>query len=269
MRGLPRSPERGRRFRRATAIAFAILALSWPGRPAAARSPGDPIRLAWQEGDVAGVTRILSADGGRTIGFIDYHQHRTGDRLEIVRVAHFNDGSSDEDRAEARVGETLEALRGRSIIRDTRGRPTADITIDVTNGHVSGFSGRDKDRQDYDEQLTLPAGTYWGPLISLVVKNFAQNASDDRVVFHTIAVTPKPRAIDMELEAAGQTSIVRPGGQLKVVHYTLKPTINFLIDPIIQRLAPKTEFLIEPGTPPAMIRYSGPRNYAGQQIRIE
>jgi hypothetical protein len=256
-------------LRGALAIALAVVMLGW-SRPAAARDPGDPIRLAWQEGDVAGVTRILSADGGRTIGFIDYHQHRTGDRLEIVRVAHFNDGSSDEDHAEARVaGDTLEGVRGRSIIRDTRGRATADITIDVPAGHVKGFSTRGADRQDYDEQITLPAGTYWGPLISLVVKNFDQNATDDRVVFHTVAMTPKPRAIDMELETDGETSIVRPGGRLRVAQYSLKPTVNFLIDPVIQRLAPKTEFFVEPGSPPAMIRFAGPRNYAGQMIRIE
>src|SRR5215472_9295559 len=184
-------------------IAVLMVVLGCAVRPAAARDPGDPIRLQWQEGDVAGVTRILSADGGRTIGFIDYHQRRSGDHLEIVRVAHFNDGSSDEDQAEARIGETLEGLRGRSIIRDAHGHETVDVAIDVAGGHISGFSGRGANRQTYDEQLTLPPGTYWGPLISLVVKNYDANAADDRVVFHTVALTPKPRAIDLELVPDG------------------------------------------------------------------
>src|SRR5262245_17972614 len=89
------------------------------GHRAWALDAGDPIQLEWDEGDVAGFTRILSGDGAKTIGTVEYHQHRQGDVLEAVRVAHFSDGSSDEDRVEARVGTTLEALRGRSIIRDT------------------------------------------------------------------------------------------------------------------------------------------------------
>ena len=37
------------------------------------------------------------------------------------------------------------------------------------------------ERQTYDEKVNLPAGTYWGPLIFIVVKNFDQNASDGQL----------------------------------------------------------------------------------------
>ena len=91
------------------------------GSAAAHRDAGDPIRLAWVEGDVAGMTSIFSPDGHSTIGFVDYHQRRRGDVLEAVRIARFSDGSSDEDRVEARIGETLQTLRGRSVIRNAKG----------------------------------------------------------------------------------------------------------------------------------------------------
>jgi hypothetical protein len=45
--------------------------------------------------------------------------------------------------------------------------------------------------------------------------------------------------------------------------------VNFLVDPILHRLVPKTEFLIAPGEPPLMARFTGPRNYAGQMMRLE
>jgi hypothetical protein len=72
-------------------------------RPAAGRDPGDPIRLAWVEGDVAGMTSIFSPDGKSAIGFVEYRQHRRGHVLEAVRIARFSDGSSDEDRATVRI----------------------------------------------------------------------------------------------------------------------------------------------------------------------
>jgi hypothetical protein len=249
-------------------IALALCLLG-AGDAAAARAAGDPIRLKWTEGDVAGMTPILSPDG-QTIGFIEYHQHRRGDILDTVRVSRFSDGSSDEDQVEARIsGDRLEGLRGRSIIRDQNGNDIVDLTIDVPAGRITGFSGLGNDRETYDQQVELPPGTYWGPLIFIVVKNFDENASDNKLVFRTVAPTPSPRVIDLELTREGETVVSRPGGRLDVVQITLRPTVHWLLDPVIQRIAPETQFFISPGAPPALARYEGPRNYTGQEIRLE
>jgi hypothetical protein len=197
------------------------------GSGAAARESGDPIRLKWTEGDVAGMTPILSPEG-KTIGFVEYHQHRRGDILEAVRVARFSDGSSDEDQVEARIdGDRLEGVRGRSLIRDESGEAIVDLTIDVPTGRITGFSGVGEDRETYDEEVELPPGTYWGPLIFIVVKNFEQNASENRLVFRTVAPTPSPRVIDMELTREGQTVVSRPGGRLDVERLTMRPTVHW------------------------------------------
>jgi len=250
-------------------VAMVMTALSAPLHGVFARESGDPIKLKWMEGDVAGMTAIWSPDATKVIGFVEYHQHRLGDRLEATRVARFADGSSDEDQVEASVGGTLEALRGRSIIRDQRGTSVVDLTIDVSAGHITGFSANGGDRKTYDEKVHLPAGTYWGPLIFIVVKNFDQNETDGRVVFRTVAATPSPRVVDMELVRDGPAAVTPPGGKLDVVLLSLRPTINWLVDPIVQRIAPSAQFFIQPGAPPALARYEGPRNYAGQEIRLE
>lgn len=250
-----------------TCIAFALCLLG--GSVAAARESGDPIRLKWTEGDVAGMTPITSPEG-QTIGFVEYHQHRHGDVLETVRVARFSDGSSDEDQVEARIdGDRLEGVRGRSIIRDTTGNSIVDLQIDIPTGRITGFTGGLNDRQTYDEKVDLPPGTYWGPLIFIVVKNFDQNATDNKLVFRTVAPTPSPRVIDLELTREGKRVVSRPGGRLDVELLTMRPTVHWMLDPIIQKIAPETQFFISPGTPPALARYEGPRNYAGQEIRLE
>ena len=229
-----------------------------------AREPDEPIRLAWMEGDVAGMQPILSADG-TPIGFVEYYQRRRSDVLEAVRIARFSDGSSDEDRAEARVGNTLEALRGRSIIREASGTAVVDVEIDVVRDRVNGFYREDGKRHEVD----LPPATYWGPLVFVVVKNFAANAEDGRVEFRTVALTPKPRVLGMELVRGRADVVRRPGGEIDVIDYALRPTIHWLVDPIVHRIAPETHFLLHSGTPPALARYAGPRNYSGQAIRLE
>ena len=249
------------------ATAFATLLST---RGAAARSAGDPIRLTWTEGDVAGLSFIYSPDDAhRQIGSIEYHQHREGDVLTAVRVARFEDGSSDEDTAEARVAGRLEALGGRSIIRDPDGETVVDLDIDVTGGHLSGSFGRDDARQTIDRRVDLSPGTYWGPLIFIVLKNFESNAEDDRLVFRTVAPTPRPIVLDMVLARGGDAVVERPGLRLETTRYDLSPTIHWAIDPVIRLVAPRATFWVLPGEPPALARFAGPRNYAREAIVIQ
>jgi hypothetical protein len=234
-----------------------------------ARDPGDPIRLDWAEGDVAGFSPIYGRDGGRPIGSVEYHQRLRGDVLEATRVARFTDGSSDEDQAVARVGKTLVAVRGRSFVRDTKGHAVVDLTIDVEKGRLNGFYVDGGERHDFDETVSLSGGTYWGPLLFMVLKNFDANAEDGRVKFQTVAPTPKPRVLTLELVEGERSTVARPGATIAVGRYTLRPTVNWLIDPLLHKFVPATEFFVEPGTPPALARFEGPRNYAGQEIRLE
>src|SRR5207247_730123 len=163
---------------------------------AAARSAGDPIRLVWDEGDVAGTSTIYGPDGGEPIGFIEYRQTRHGDRLSSARIAHFRDGSSDEDSADARVDGTLEALAGRTIISDADGVPALDLTLDVPGGE--------------------PA-----------------------------------RA------------------RLATRRFELGPTIHWTVDPLRRLVLPRATFWMLPGEPPALARFTGPRNYAREAIVIQ
>jgi hypothetical protein len=237
--------------------------------PAFARKPGEPIRLVWIEGDVAGQTPIYGPDRGKPIGLVEYHQHRRGDELETTRVARFADGSSDEDTAVARVGRTLVALRGRSIIRDRRGETVVDVKIDVPGGRITGFYDDDGTRRDVNIAERLESGTYWGPLIFIVAKNFDTNVEDGRVRFQTVVPTPKPRILTMEIADLGAKRLERMGRAVSVETYALRPTLGWVIDPIVHRLVPSTEFLVEPGDPPSLARYAGPRNYQGQEIVLE
>ena len=256
-------------MRHRAALLAAIPLLAVTGAAALAREPGEPIRITWKEGDVAGQTPVYGPNGGAPIGVIEYHQHLNGSELETVRVARFADGSSDEDTAVARVNKTLEAVRGRSIIRDRGGKTIVDITIDVPGGVVKGFYVDGGKRQDVDMHETLDPATYWGPLIFIVAKNYDANVEDGRVRFRTVAPTPKPRILTMELADQGPKQSKRMGRSFDVESYVLRPTMGWMIDPILHRLVPSTEFLVEPGKPPSLARYAGPRNYAGQEIVLE
>lgn len=256
---------------RPLAILLAIVAALFSAAGgAAARSDADPIRVVWTEGDVAGVSTIFGPDGRDPVGFIEFHQSRKGDRLSSVRIARFRDGSSDEDWAEARIGETLETISGRSVIRDTKGDAVADVLIDVEQGKITASWGTGTDRQTKEEQVQLPKATYWGPLIFIVLKNFDANAEGGMIRFRSVAPTPKPMVLEMEMRQVEQhVPIERQKAKLDAVAYELRPNVHWTIDPLVHLVAPKTRFLVLPGDPPGLARYTGPRNYGRQAIRIE
>lgn len=249
------------------AIILALGAIIPPSAPA--RSSGEAVRLVWSEGDVAGMSTIWAPDGTEPVGFVEYHQTRRGDRLSSLRIARFRDGSSDEDSAEADVGDTLQAVSGRSIIRDVDGEPIVDVRIDVEAGRIEGTFGRGEGRRTVDERVALPRGTYWGPLIFIVLKNFDANAEGGRLVFRTVAPTPKPMVLDMQISRGEDGVLERTGLRLDARRFELRPTIHWAVDPLIRLIAPGATFWILPGEPPALARFTGPRNYTRQGIMIQ
>jgi hypothetical protein len=136
---------------------------------------------------------------------------------------------------------------------------------------VTGFYLDDGKREAVDEQVDIGPGTYWGPLINLALKNFDANAKDGKLVFQTVAPTPKPRVIDMELARVGAATVTRiAGGKVAT---TASP---MLADGELPRSTrscgdscPKTEFFVDDAKPPILVRFAGPRNYAGQLMRLE
>jgi hypothetical protein len=256
-----------RRGPAASAVALALgLGLASPARSA---TPTDPIRLTFSEGDVSGVTDISDPRTGEPLGLVEYSQTRRGDVLSVHRIARFRDGSSDEDWADARVGNALEAIGGRSVIRDADGVAVAEVHIDVAAGRIRGSWGRDDGRQALDEAIVLPPRTYWGPLIFIVLKEFGANADGGRVAFRTVALTPRPRVFDLEIFAGEAASLERAGVRLEATRYSLAPTVHWLVDPVIRRFLPETSFWMLAGAPPLLVRFEGPRNYTRQPVRIQ
>src|SRR5207247_2301479 len=148
---------------------------------AAARSAGDPIRLVWDEGDVAGTSTIYGPAGGEP------------------------------------------------------------------GGHIAGSWGRGARRRTLDERVALPKGTYWGPLIFIVLKNFDANAEDGRLVFRTVAPTPRPRALDLELARGPSTVLERTGARLATRRFELGPTVHWTVDPLLRLVLPRPPFRMLPG----------------------
>src|SRR5262249_1272673 len=70
-----------------------------------------------------------------------------------------------------------------AITRDASGVATVELMIDVPGQRIRGSWRTGAERKTIDEHRDLSSGTYWGPLIFLVLKNFEANAKDGRGAF--------------------------------------------------------------------------------------
>ena len=102
-----------------------------------------------------------------------------------------------------------------------------------------------------------------------MLKNFDANAEDGRLVFRTVAPTPRPRVFDMELAGGPPAALQRAGARLATRRFQLGPTIHWTVDPILRLVLPSATFWMLPGEPPALARFAGPRNYAREEIVIQ
>jgi hypothetical protein len=144
-----------------------------------------------------------------------------------------------------------------------------DVAIDVPGRRVTGRWGRGDDAHSAEQEADVTPGTYWGPLIFIVLRNFDANARDGRLAFRTVAPTPRPMVLDLEFTREQVEVIERSGTPLEAVRFGLNPTIHWLVDPLVRLVAPTSTFWIVPGRPPALARFAGPRNYERQEIVIQ
>src|SRR2546428_87351 len=101
------------------------------------------------------------------------------------------------------------------------------LLLPAAGGRIAASWGRGARRRALEERVALPKGTYWGPLIFIVLKNFDANAEDGRLVFRTVAPTPRPRVFDMELAGGPPAALQRVGTRLATRRFQLGPTLHW------------------------------------------
>ena len=183
----------------------AVTGLSDPPR----LTPGIVVLAMLLHGPVAARGRDRSASRGRRATWRHQHPSPDGEDDQLRRLSpaptrrHRHMFASRTLRTGQRRGSGGSARRrhargpARTLHHSRHARkPIVDIKIDVAGGNITGFISTQRPQDG-----RRAPGAAWrdvlGPLINLVVKNFAQNATDDRVVFTTVG-NPEA-AINMEL----------------------------------------------------------------------
>jgi hypothetical protein len=221
-----------------------------------------PIAVRYSEGVVHGFL-ILRSESGSIIAHGDLLQTPKGGAVTAETVFRFGDGSVLDETAVFAQDGTFKLLsyhlvqRGPAFDRDlefdlVRSRGTYRLT---TTDHEDGKEEADSDTVD------LPADLYNG-MIPILVKNLK---AGDSATVHLLALTPKPRMIQLEMKS-------EEGGELQVgahrettVHWVLHPKLGALLG----KTPPDNHVWVATESVPAFVRFEGPLYVKGPTWRIE
>ncbi len=210
------------------------------------------------------VNGVLIASG-------DLLQVRRGREVESRMLFHFKDGSLFDETVvftQQRVF-TLQSYRlvqsGPAFADDT------EISLHRATGnyHVKTKAHKDGKEELLEGTLDLPLDVYNGGMILIVAKNLPKGASE---TVHTVAFTPTPRLIQLELLPAGEHKVLVGELTKAATDYVFKPKLGIwlkLFVTLLGRMPPDSHAWFITNEGPAFVKFEGTLSITGPIWRIE
>jgi hypothetical protein len=228
-----------------------------------------PIAVRYPEGVVHGFL-VLRSESGTIIAHGDLLQTPKGGAITAETVFRFGDGSLLDETAVFAQDGVFKLLsyhlvqRGPAFDRDlefdlVRSRGSYRLT---TKDHEDGKEEADSDT------VELPADLYNG-MVPTIVKSLAVS---DSATVHLLALTPKPRMIQLEMKPAQGGEVLVGPHRETTAHWVLHPRLGALTGffaKLLGKTPPDNHIWVATEGVPAFVRFEGPLYVKGPIWRIE
>ena len=117
--------------------------------------------------------------------------------------------------------------------------------------------------------LDLPLDVYNGGMVLTVAKNLPKGASE---TIHTLAFTPTPRLIQLELSPAGEQKVLVGDLTKTATDYVFKPKLGVLLKvfaTLLGKVPSDSHAWIVTNQVPAFVRFEGSLSITGPVWRLE
>jgi hypothetical protein len=238
--------------------------LLWP-RPA----PAAPVSVRFVEGATHGFLVLRTLSGGLIASGELLQVGRRG-QVENRIVFRFKDGSVFDETVVFTQQSVFTMQNYRLTQRGPAFSDDTEISLERTSGkyRVKTKSHKDGREDVLDGTLELPLDVYNGMIVT-VAKNLPKGASES---VHTVAFTPTPRIIQVELAPAGEQKVLFGELAKTATRYVLRPKLGSwlkLFATLLGRVPSDAHAWIVTDEPPAFVRFEGPLYTTGPVWRIE
>jgi hypothetical protein len=242
-----------------------VAALHWPFPLTAA-----PVPVRFAEGLTHGFL-VLRTLNGVLIASGDLLQLSRGGEVESRMVFHFKDGSLFDETVVFTQHRVFTMKSYRLLQRGPAFTDDTEISMERATGKYQVKTKAHKNGKEelLDGTLELPLDVYNGGMVLTVAKNLPKGASE---TVHTVAFTPTPRLIELELVPAGEHKVLVGELAKTATDYVFKPKLGTwlkLVAKMLGRVPPDSHAWIVTNELPAFVRFEGTLSITGPVWRIE
>jgi hypothetical protein len=246
-------------------VLLLLAALQWPSSLAAA-----PVPVRFLEGLTHGFLVLRTLDG-TLIASGDLFQSAKSGEVESRMLLHFKDGSLFEEKVVFTQQRVFTLKNYRLMQRGPAFTDDTEISLERATGkyRVKTKAHKDGKEKVHEGTLDLPLDVYNGGMILTVAKNLPKGASE---IVHTVAFTPTPRLIQLELAPAGEQRVLVGALARTATDYVFKPKLGVLLKlvaTVLGRVPPDSHAWIVASEMPAFVRFEGPLSVTGSVWRLE
>ena len=243
-------------------VLLLLAALRWPSSLAAA-----PVPVRFLEGLTHGFLVLRTLDGA-LIASGDLFQSARSGEVESRMLLHFKDGSLFEEKVVFTQQRVFTLKDYRLMQRGPAFTDDTEISLERATGkyRVKSKAHKDGKEEVHEGTLDLPLDVYNGGMILTVAKKGASET------VHTVAFTPKPRLIQLELTPAGEQKVLVGALARTATDYVFKPKLGVLLKlaaTLLGRVPPDSHAWIVASEMPAFVRFEGPLSITGSVWRLE
>jgi hypothetical protein len=235
-----------------------------------AAEPGaELVPVGRTEGLLHGFLALRSLDGAM-LADGEIAQFAEGELVKTHLVFHFKDGSRYEESAVFSQRGTFRLRSDHVVQKGPSFKHSMESSIDVAAGQVKvRYTDDDGSEQTVDEHLSLPEDVANGLLFTLV-RHIRPGVQ--RTVVSQVAMTPKPRLVELEILPQGEDAFSSGNTRYKAVRYVVKVKIGGVagfLAPLLGKKPADLQIWIKPGEAPAFVKFEGPLYNGGPIWRVE
>jgi len=231
--------------------------------------PAESVPVHYREGVSHGFLVVRTQDG-KPIADGESTQIAQGDRVTDRMRFKFKDGSIYEETTVFSQRGTFRLLSNHVVQKGPLFKRPMETSIDATSGQITVRYTDDHSKEKVlTERLDLPPDVANGMLFTLV-KNVQPSVPETTVSY--VAVTPKPRLVNLEIIPQGREPFSIGSYTHKAVRYVVKVKIGGVAGAIAHLMGkqpPDTQTWMLADGAPAFVRSDGPLSGDSPVLRIE
>ena len=193
----------------------------------------------------------------------------SGNRVTSRLVLHFKDGSTHEETTVYVQQKTFRLVSNHVVQEGPAFKMPIESTVTASGQVKVRYTDEDGKENRIEERLKLPGDIANGMILTLL-KNISPRTTKTTVSL--VAITPKPRLVNLELIPAGEEPFSIASSARKATHYVVKVHLTGVtgaIGSLLGKTPPDSHVWVVSGEAPAFVKAEMPLFLDGPIWRIE